>query len=153
MLSLAEGYHMKKNISSASVTRISQAADGYLRLQFNAFCALPFEQRTLYADEELRDELLDEDLPVATAGYCEWTDDSCGAVVTVGWAWFTTEAFGTKYMAPGGVSSNVMLLSREGNDLGMLRTQELLTGWLVGKPWQIETPLAPRTAPAKRARI
>jgi hypothetical protein len=144
---------MKKYISNASVARISQAADGYVRLQFNAFCALTFEQRTLYTDEDLRDELLDEDLPVITAGYCEWIDANCGVVVTVGWAWFTTEAFGTKYMAPGGVSSNVMLLSREGNDLGMRRTQELLTGWLVGKPWQIDAPLAPRNAPAKRARI
>ena len=144
---------MKKYISNASVARIRRSADGYIRLQFNAFCALAFEQRTLYPDEDLRDELLDEDLPVVTAGYCEWVDASSGIVVTVGWAWFTTESFGTKYMAPGGVSSNVMLLSRELHDLGMRRTQELLTAWLVSKPWQIDTALAPRNLPAKRARL
>ncbi len=144
---------MKKYIPNGSVTRISHGADGYVRLQFNAFCALAFEQRTLFADEDLRDELIDEDLPVFTAGYCEWSDASSGVIVTVGWAWFTTEAFGTKYMAPGGVSSNVMLLSRERHDLGMRRTQELLTAWLVSKPWQIDAVVAPRNVPAKRARI
>jgi len=144
---------MKKYTSNASPVRVSRCADGYIRLQFKTFCALPFEQRALIADDDLRDELLEEELPVVTAGYCEWVDSSSSVPITVGWAWFTTEAFGTKYMAPGGVSSNVMLISKELHDLGARRTQELLTAWLVSTSWQIDTSLTPRNSVARRALI
>jgi hypothetical protein len=144
---------MKKYTANAYPARIARCTDGYVRLQFSTFCDLPFEQRSLIPDDDLRDELLAENLPVSTAGYCEWADASSPVLISVGWAWFTTEAFGTKYMAPGGVSSNVMLISRDLADLGMQRTQELLTAWLVGTSWQIDTSLAPRNFVARRALI
>jgi len=43
-------------------------------------------------------------------------------------------------LAPGGISSNLMLRTKTGYDLGPRETTELLSDWISGQPWQAGLP-------------
>jgi hypothetical protein len=116
--------------------RLEYSADGYVRLTFAQFCALTFSKRQTIEDEDLRQELLDQDLPVLSAGYCNWLDESTPVQVSVGWAWFCTASNAPQLLAPGGINSNVMFTSLGGNDLGTALTDGLLKAWLSARNWQ-----------------
>lgn len=116
--------------------RLEYSADGYVRLTFAQFCALAFSKRETIEDEDLRQELLDQDFPVLSAGYCNWLDESTPVQVTVGWAWFCTACDEPQLLAPGGINSNVMFISLGGNDLGTVLTDGLLKAWLSARTWQ-----------------
>jgi hypothetical protein len=108
--------------------------DGYIRLTFDAFSSLNFQRKLAWEDEGLQQDLNVEDVPAFCAGYCEWATD--GALqISIGWAWFGL-ADGRKFIAPGGINSNVMLVTQTSYDLGMHRTDELLRAWLSGESWQ-----------------
>lgn len=116
--------------------RLEYSADGYVRLTFAQFCALTFSKRQTIEDEDLRQELLDQDLPVLSAGYCNWLDESTPVQVSVGWAWFCTASNAPQLLAPGGINSNVMFISLGGTDLGTVLTDGLLKAWLSARNWQ-----------------
>jgi hypothetical protein len=110
--------------------------DGYIRLTFQRFCKLNFSQRLTIADDDLRSDLLAQDVPAFSAGYCDWLDISTTVHVSVGWAWFATDNNAPQLLAPGGMSSNVMIMSPDGYDLGPAKTDELLKAWLSSQAWQ-----------------
>ena len=122
---------------------LTYSKDGYIRLTYQHFCLLPFPRRMIFNDDELREELLAMQLPVAEAGYCEWSDSDALVQVSVGWAWFVTPSDKRQQLAPGGISCNVMITSPDGEDLGARRTHELLSDWLAVRTWQDERHFAP----------
>ena len=115
---------------------IRWSEDGYIRLTFQRFCRLSFAQRMSITDEDLRSDLLTQDVPAYCAGYCDWIDISTSVHVSVGWAWFATARGAPQLLAPGGLSSNVMMTSADGIDLGPAKTDELLKAWLSSQAWQ-----------------
>jgi len=122
------------NSSSSCVISPQRSLDGYIRLTFDAFSSLNFQRKLVWEDKGLQQDLIVEDVPALCAGYCEWATE--GALqVSIGWAWFGL-ADGRKLIAPGGISSNVMLVTQTSYDLGMHRTDELLRAWLSGESWQ-----------------
>ena len=115
---------------------LEYSEDGYIRLTFQRFCTLQFSERLMINDDDLRNELLEQNVPAFGAGYCDWLDVSTSVQVSVGWAWFVTARHAQQLLAPGGLSSNVMLTSPDGNDLGTAKTDELLNAWLSSQRWQ-----------------
>lgn len=107
--------------------------DGYVRLTFDAFIRLTFGQRSMWEDAELASELRAADVPAAQAGYCEWSTQG-RVVVSLGWGWFRSGR-GPRFVAPGGVSSNLMLITPMHYDLGTRGTGDLLRSWLSGVNW------------------
>ncbi|MEO8802436.1 MAG: DUF4902 domain-containing protein [Rudaea sp.] len=120
----------------STVTNLVYAQDGYIRLTYQHFCSLRFSKRITFNDDDLRQELLAMDLPATEAGYCEWLDADHQAQISIGWAWFTSASDAVQRLAPGGISCNVMLTSADGNDLGSIRTGELLNRWLSNCAWR-----------------
>jgi len=110
-------------------------SDGYMRLTFDAFSDLEFNRKHIWEDPALLEELTTDDLPARRAGYCEWSTDDVLHHVSIGWAWFCLESEQI-FLAPGGISRNVMFVSPSGFDLGAHRTSELLSAWLSAEPWQ-----------------
>ena len=108
--------------------------DGYIRLTFEAFTQLAFTHRLAWEDPELRHELCAESFPAHRAGYCEWDTEGKRAV-SIGWTWFSI-ADGSIFVAPGCVSSNVMLVTHNSYDIGAFKTSELLRAWLSSTHWQ-----------------
>lgn len=112
------------------------SSDGYIRLTYPRFCSLLFPHRSSFHDNALREELASRDIPVVRAGYCDWMDDTTMAQVSISWAWFATAEDLPEVLAPGGVNSNVMLVSARGADLGWSRTDSLLQRWLTQREWR-----------------
>jgi hypothetical protein len=127
---------MTQSIQWPTAECISWSEDGYIRLTFQRFCRLSFSQRMTITDEDLRSDLLAQDVPAFCAGYCDWIDVSTSVHVSVGWAWFATSQGAPQLLAPGGMSSNVMITSADGQDLGPTKTDELLRAWLSSQVWQ-----------------
>jgi hypothetical protein len=119
---------------------LEYSEDGYIRLTFQQLCMLQFSQRQTINDDDLREELIEQDVPAVGAGYCDWLDASTAVQISVGWAWFVTAHDAPPLLAPGGLSSNVMITSVDGNDLGPVKTDELLRAWLSGQVWQKNAP-------------
>ncbi|MEP6484916.1 MAG: DUF4902 domain-containing protein [Rudaea sp.] len=115
---------------------LEYSESGYIRLTYARFCALTFARRQLVEDDDLRRELIDQEVPAFCAGFCDWTDDSSSAQVSVGWAWYISTSDSAQQLAPGGFSSNVMFVSVEGADLGIATTNQLLKAWLSEVSWQ-----------------
>lgn len=111
-----------------------RSLDGYIRITFDAFSSLNFQRKLRWEDEGLRQDLIVDDVPAFCAGYCEWATEGKPDQVSVGWAWFALADRRT-FIAPGGISSNVMLITPTGYDLGMRRTSKLLHAWLSGETW------------------
>ena len=116
----------------------SQAAqislDGYIRMTFEVFSRLNFIRKLSWEDHRLCEDLILEGIQASCAGYCEWATNETHHV-SIGWAWFDLPD-GRRFIAPGGISSNVMLITQNCYDLGMGRTSELLNAWLSSEQWQ-----------------
>jgi hypothetical protein len=130
--------------SCVAFTNAKRSLDGYIRITFDAFSSLNFQRKLAWEDKGLRHDLIVDDIPASCAGYCEWATDETPDQVSIGWAWFSL-ADGRIFIAPGGISSNVMLVTQASYDLGMHKTNELLQAWLAGEVWQ---PNAPEPGPA-----
>ncbi len=115
------------------------APDGYIRLTYAAFCALPMRSHLAWQDGELLNELREQGVQAKVAGYCEWVSRVPNIPVSIGWAWFISESGADVGLAPGGVSCNLMLCTEHGCDLGANTTAELLTRWLASMPWKHTT--------------
>jgi len=112
--------------------------DGYIRMTLLKLSELYFAQRTSITDDDLRNELRDQDVPAYQAGFCDWISVGAATHVCIGWAWFTICREGAVLLAPGGISTNVMLTAPDGRDLGMAKTNELISAWLSSQSWQNE---------------
>lgn len=117
---------------------LEYSEDGYIRLTFLRLCQLPFPKRVTIRDDDLRNELLAQGVPAFSAGFCDWLDESTPVQVSVGWAWFVPACDARLFLAPGGMSSNVMITSPDGRDLGPARTDDLLKAWLSARKWQAD---------------
>ena len=111
------------------------SADGYVRLPLSSLMALSFTRRVAWHDDDLLNELREENIPALEAGYCEWSTADAQQV-SLGWAWFTVCAKGVTLLAPGGISSNVMLIDAKSRDMGANQTDSLLRAWLASVEWQ-----------------
>ncbi|TPG83196.1 DUF4902 domain-containing protein [Pseudomonas mandelii] len=112
------------------------APDGYIRMTFTDFCTLSLKQNLAWPDTALLEELRDLGVCVESAGYCEWAGERTIPRVSLGWAWVRHSHAQPPVLAPGGISSNVMLRNPYGYDLGAKLTEELLASWLQSQPWQ-----------------
>lgn len=115
---------------------LAYSENGYIRLTYATFCRLHFPKRLLIEDDDLRRDLVDQELPAFCAGYCDWVDDTTPVHISIGWAWFVSRSDASQWLAPGGFSSNVMFVSGDGADLGVAKTNELLERWLSEISWQ-----------------
>lgn len=120
--------------SSSSAVSPKRSSDGYIRLTFDAFLSLSFPQKLAWEDNCLQEDLVGSSIPAFRAGYCEWATEDM-PVVSIGWAWFGL-VDGQRFLAPGGISSNVMFVTQTNYDLGMPKTNELLCAWLARECWQ-----------------
>ncbi|WP_158883505.1 DUF4902 domain-containing protein [Rhodanobacter sp. L36] len=109
--------------------------DGYVRITFDALAQVVFSERHAWEDESLREDLAHEDVPALRAGYCEWSASGTARQISIGWAWFVSQT-GRVLLAPGGLSTNLMLVGSQRFDLGCKKTNELLHAWLSGVAWQ-----------------
>jgi Domain of unknown function (DUF4902) len=125
---------MSKSHSQQPALHYSE--NGYIRLTYATFCCLRFPKRLLIEDDDLRRDLIDQELPAFCAGYCDWVDDTTTAQISIGWAWFISGSDASQQLAPGGLSSNIMFVSGEDTDLGVAKTNELLETWLSGISWR-----------------
>lgn len=123
---------------------LSISVDGYIRISFDIFSSLDFPQRRAWDDPALCEELVQVDVPAFRAGYCEWATERLPDQISIGWAWFRPPS-GRTLLAPGGISSNLMLIGRGLHDLGSHKTQELLQSWLTGEHWQQDAPMSGHT--------
>jgi hypothetical protein len=129
--------------TSSHLQDFESSRDGYIRLTISAFLDLQFDLRSAWLDEDLREELVLDDVPAYCAGYCEWMTMVGVPRASIGWAWFRSTVDGQAFLAPGGISTNVMLVTLGGQDLGTRNTDSLLQSWLSNQPWQgSEKPLA-----------
>ena len=115
---------------------LTLAPDGLVRLSFNELCSLRLHPCMIWSDDDLRMELSESGIELVDAGYCEWASEMGVPQVSIGWAWYQGEPGQGMALAPGGISSNVMLRSQTGYDLGTGRTEELLQDWLAQLSWQ-----------------
>ena len=88
------------------------------------------------ASEDLYAELVEGGIRPRAAGYCEWISEKIQPRISIGWAWFLPNSTERHALAPGGISSNLMLRTKTGYDLGPRETKELLRDWLSGQHWQ-----------------
>ncbi|MEP6906404.1 MAG: DUF4902 domain-containing protein [Pseudoxanthomonas sp.] len=109
--------------------------DGYVRITFEALSQVAFTKKHAWEDGRLQEDFVHDDIPACRAGYCEWTAEYTVQQISIGWAWFGSQD-GRIFLAPGGLSSNVMLVTLGDFDLGVHKTGELLHAWLSGQPWQ-----------------
>jgi hypothetical protein len=107
--------------------------DGYFRVTFDNLRNMPFPRRWAFEDSNLVNELRDLHLDVERAGYCEWEGPNS---MSLGFGWIAIAGGERVLLAPGGVSSNVMLTSTKGYDLGPDTTEHILGSWLSGQLWQ-----------------
>jgi len=120
--------------TSSKYEALQMSLDGYIRMTFDAFTKLEFTLRRSWEDEALHEDLRSEGIETSCAGYCEWGTDATRSV-SIGWAWFGLPC-GRLAVAPGGISTNVMLVTRRTRyDLGQSKTDELLQVWLASEPW------------------
>jgi len=139
IMRLKQYYRKDTVIVSTTAQRIEYtgySSDGYIRLTYAYFCKLLFRHRSSISGNALREELASQNIPAVRAGYCDWMDDSTMAQVSVSWAWFAVAEDVPELLAPGGVNSNVMLVSSRGRDLGWSRTDQLLQRWLARRKWR-----------------
>ncbi|WP_176442424.1 DUF4902 domain-containing protein [Noviherbaspirillum humi] len=134
---------MNKSIEGSAQTRqadfplLSHSFDGYIRLSLSHFHLLPFIHLYSSEDADFLDELHRLAIPAASAGYSEWVSDT-SPPVSIAWGWFIHGPTGQMLLAPDGVRSNVMLVDRQGYDLGPERTANLFGVWLGIFSWQSE---------------
>ncbi|MDN5925060.1 MAG: DUF4902 domain-containing protein [Xanthomonadales bacterium] len=109
---------------------------GYVRMTIATFDSLTFPQRMAFEDEDLRLELAQEEPRVLQAGFCDWVDATAQTRVCIGWAWCLQFGDPCERLAPGGFSSNVLLLGDDGSALGQDHTDQVLRDWLASQAWQ-----------------
>ncbi|HEX6834479.1 MAG TPA: DUF4902 domain-containing protein [Rudaea sp.] len=125
--------------ASRRIDAIRLSSDGYIRATFGAFLLLPFENRRMWIDAQLHEDLAAEDIAAARAGYCEWRSRTGAGLVVMGWAWYEETPNGDAIVAPGGIGCNVMLVTASGGDLGYANTQRVLHEWLAMQAWRQES--------------
>ena len=75
-------------------------------------------------------------------GYTEWASVCDEAVVSVSWEWLRLHDGCLVIPSPGSIMSNLMLISDQGYDEGMVGTEKALQGWLEGLSWRDTVQLA-----------
>lgn len=124
-------------VPSLEITkRIESELPGYARLEVAQFRRLTFPQRMVFQDHHLREELTMQDMPVLSAGFCDWIDDTTPQRICIGWAWYRHVGDGNGRLAPGGFSRNVQFVRTDGRTVGPRDTDRLLRAWLSMHPWQ-----------------
>jgi hypothetical protein len=113
----------------------TMSTDGYVRLPLASLNGLSFVHLFSESDGEFLRELRVQTVPARSAGFSEWKSDS-EPPISLGWGWFIHEESDAILLAPDGVRSNVMLVDKQGYDLGPIRTSHLFCTWLNTFPWQ-----------------
>jgi len=103
-------------------------------MTFADFCSLRFPRRFNIQDRYLLIELKARNVPAIRAGYCDWLDNTTSVTLNIGWEWYETSA--SRQLVPGGISSNVMLLTANGADFERTQRDTLLHFWLEQQHWR-----------------
>jgi Domain of unknown function (DUF4902) len=127
---------VKSTESSGQLEPYGRSIDGYIRMTFSRFLALAFVHRVAWIDDSVEHDLPENFPQPFQAGYCEWSTDTGFAPVSLGWAWFREGPETRLLLAPGGISSNLMLTNPQQCDLGVRQTQVMLESWLHSEDWQ-----------------
>ncbi|WP_367619547.1 MULTISPECIES: DUF4902 domain-containing protein [Paraburkholderia] len=112
--------------------------DGYIRASAVDLANLTLCHLFSDFDPELLMQLRGESVAATSAGYTEWQAGRCGEprLLSVSWDWYVDESYQhTLRMVGDDVRSNVMAVDQCGNDLGMLRTSEILATRLSELSW------------------
>ncbi|GGM26301.1 DUF4902 domain-containing protein [Pseudomonas asuensis] len=120
---------------------LAHAPDHFIRQSLKEFSQLTFQQYMVWMDAELQEEMQMLGLDSKTAGFCEWASTSGLPQVSLGWAWYRSQADNLIYLAPGGIQTNLMLCCKKGYDLGVRCTEEMLISWLASQDWQSDISL------------
>jgi len=115
---------------------LAPLSDGYIRFQPPHLYDLSPQHLTTLLDDEARPFLH----PDCAAGLTEWFIPSTerGQVITLGWDWYQCPETSTILFAEDDIRSNLMLISREGRDLGPNPTSRYLKAWLSQLNWVAE---------------
>ncbi|WP_434153525.1 DUF4902 domain-containing protein [Pseudomonas sp. JZ134] len=117
------------------------APDHFIRMSYKEFSDVTFYQYMAWMDMDLVEELQSLGIDAASAGFCEWASTTHSPSISIGWTWFRQSSIGSPYLAPGGISTNLMLRCATGYDLGPRATEELLISWLSRQNWQSGIPV------------
>ncbi|MBL8509791.1 DUF4902 domain-containing protein [Chitinimonas sp. JJ19] len=113
------------------------APDGLIRLTYTELRCVRIHLNMAWSDMDLLSELLQQGVQATDAGYCEYVSDARKPCISLGWAWYLYDPSGGIMLAPGGISSNVMLRCEAGYDLGAIQTGRLLESWINEYDWQV----------------
>jgi hypothetical protein len=116
------------------------APDHFIRMSYKEFSNVTFYQYMAWLDTDLLEELNSLGIEAISAGFCEWASITNCPTISIGWTWFRQSSMGFPFLAPGGISTNLMLRCATGYDLGPRATEELLISWLSRQNWQHEIP-------------
>jgi hypothetical protein len=97
--------------------------------------SLPFVHLFSEVDTDFHHELLGKSIPAQKAGFCECKSDTVPAI-SLGWGWYMHSHSNKLLVAPDEVRSNVMLIDKNGYDVGAPMTRGLLSAWLTVYDWQ-----------------
>lgn len=104
--------------------------DGYVRLTLPAFYALRFRQHMCQQAPDLLHDLWGEGVSAVNAGYYELVCTETQPAASIGCAWYVAVGQSDVKVGRDDVSSNVMLLDRDGDDYGARSSRALIRNWL-----------------------
>lgn len=123
------------DISCAVMNRPGLCADGYVRLDFATLLGIPLHHLVSGLDDDPAGSLRCGSRLATISGYTEWISKS-HPILTIGWDWFIASC---GYQLTGKPRSNIMLIDSNANDLGPVRTEDLLIERLAHMQWQDAT--------------
>lgn len=123
------------DISSFAIAVPGVSADGYVRLDFRSLLDIPLFHLLSGLDDDPAGSLQCGSRVAAISGFTEWVSQA-HPVLTIGWDWVIDSS---GYQLIGKPRSNIMLVDANANDLGPVRTEDLLIARLARMPWQETT--------------
>lgn len=125
---------MKPESSDGAMPALSAGIDGYVRLPLPQLALLSLTPICVDVDDAILSEIWDLKIAALRAGYCEWAETHLWAAVTLGWSWFV-DIQNTMRIVPDSITSNLMITSIEGYDLGPLDSKTCIQNWIATLDW------------------
>nr|WP_235366441.1 DUF4902 domain-containing protein [Burkholderia pseudomallei] len=127
--------HVAQRLAPASSAPAAAGRDGYVRLSLPQLARVSLAPICAAADDQILSELWDLGIGALRAGYCEWIDAHGAAPTTLGWSWFV-DVERIWRIVPDSLTSNLMIISAKGYDVGPANTRQCLLNWLTKFDWR-----------------
>jgi len=111
-------------------------SDGYVRISLADLGKLTLQLLFADSDPDIEAQLTASGLTLRQAGYCEWIGSVDNAHITLGLDLLTLDDQPRPIMAPGGIGTNVKIISQSGYDLQPELSHTLLSEALKSKGWE-----------------